>query len=464
MPERLPPHSLDTEAAVLSALLLHPDAIAEVEPVVSPADFYASANRTIAETIWALDAAGDPVDVSTVAHRLHVHGKLDAVGGAPYLGQIIDATPAVAHVEAHARIVADLAAVRRVQAACATVRAGGFGDLADVPTWLASAERQLGEALDRREVAETQATVSEAAAAEYTELSKRDAPRDIVGLPTGIPGLDRTLRGLQDGNLYIDAARPGVGKTALAGQIALHVAPRLAREGRAVFFASLEMPRGQLMQRLLTQQSGVSHDAVVTRRIAGSDWGPLANAVEQIGAMPIVLDDRSGIGPHQLRSAVRRGMRRLPGNPRPGLVIVDYLQLMATPGGRGRNQTREDEVAGFSRALATMAKEWSCPVLALSQLNRDSTKTGRRPQLSDLRESGAIEQDAYAVLFLHALDDGGARELIVAKHRNGDTGIVRARYMGEVLRLREEEREPEPDHAGGIGWDGYEDHSEERYG
>jgi len=435
-----PPHDLDAEAAVLSTLLLYPESLADVEPVCTPSEFYSTANRRVAEALWALDEAGESIDVATVAHRLRDSGHLDQVGGTPYLAQLSDATPSVAHVETHARIVSDLARVRAVQAVCAQVRAEAYGELGDVSEWIAGAEKRLLDATESRETGDTQTTIRDGVAIEHERLREPGGAADMLGLPTGIPGLDRILGGLLDGCQYVLAARPGVGKTALASQIVCHAAPTLAESGRAAFFASLEMPREQLVQRCLAQQSGVSLSAIRFKRIGPEDWQPLATAMSDFEHMPLVIDDKPAQGPHQIKSALRRAMRRLPGTPAPGLIVVDYLQLMTTPGGRGK-RSREEEVASFSGALLSLAKEYRCPVIALSQLNRETSRQKRRPTLSDLRESGAIEQDAYGVIFLHKPDDEGLeREIVVAKHRNGSEGIVDARLMGDCVRLYEKEQ------------------------
>lgn len=458
---RVPPHDLDAEAAVLSACLLSTDAFDQVHDALQPGHFYSDANRKIFEAVTELQTSGRPVDVVSVATWLRDRERLQQVGGTPYLAQLTDATPAVAHVEAHARTVREKWRVRQLIATCQKFAAEGYGDCGDVQEFIDKAEQAV---FDIARVPESTAVrpVREAIHGAFDILvaaSKRG--EGITGIPTGFDRLDRKCAGLHKGDLYIVAGRPGMGKTSFVLNIAVNVAsPRRVstagtlgadeeRPGWGVGFFSLEMPREQLASRLLSVEARVDVSRIRSGSIRHEDWNKLTDAAARVGRLPIWLDDTPALGLLDLRAKIRRLKAELgrPSGDRPdaqelGLVVVDYLQLMQ---GRRDAASREQEISELSRGLKQLAKEMQVPVIALSQLNRSvetRTTKDKRPQLSDLRESGAIEQDADTILFIYRDEyyfpespDRGVAEIIISKQRNGPTGTVKVRFSPEFTRF-----------------------------
>jgi replicative DNA helicase len=462
---RIPPHDLDAEASVLSAVLLSTEAFDEVSDLLLAEHFYSDANRRIFECITELQSAGRPVDVVTVATWLRDHERLQQVGGTPYLAQLTDSIPAVAHVNAHARVVREKWRVRKLIATCQRFAAEGYSGVGEVQEFIDEAEQAV---FDIARVPETTAVrpVREAIHGAFDILvaaSKRG--EGITGVPTGFDRLDRKCAGLHKGDLYIVAGRPGMGKTAFVLNIAVNVAsPRrvkgsdpndplgsgdVEQPGWGVGFFSLEMPREQLASRLLAVEARVDVSRLRSGNIKHEDWNKLTDAAARIGRLPIWLDDTPALGLLDLRAKIRRlkaDISRKSGDGPDaqdlGLVVIDYLQLMQ---GRRDAASREQEISELSRGLKQLAKEMSVPVIALSQLNRSvetRTTKDKRPQLSDLRESGAIEQDADAIMFIYRDEyyfqespDRGIAEIILAKQRNGPTGTVKVRFTPEFTRF-----------------------------
>jgi replicative DNA helicase len=461
---RIPPHDLDAEAAVLSAILLSSDAFDEVSDLLLSEHFYSDANRRIYECIIELQTGGRPVDVVTVATWLRDHERLQQVGGTPYLAQLTDSIPAVAHVGAHARVVREKWRVRRLISTCQRFAAEGYGGVGEVQEFIDQAEQAI---FDIARVPENTAVrpVREAIHGAFDILvaaSKRG--EGITGVPTGFDRLDRKIAGLHKGDLYIVAGRPGMGKTAFVLNIAVSVAsPRRVRQvdadalgnaeieqpGWGVGFFSLEMPREQLASRLLAVEARVDVSRLRSGNIKHEDWNKLTDAAARIGRLPIWLDDTPALGLLELRAKIRRLKAEIshrgadsPDAQDLGLVVVDYLQLMQ---GRRDAASREQEISELSRGLKQLAKEMGVPVIALSQLNRSvetRTTKDKRPQLSDLRESGAIEQDADTIIFIYRDEyyfqespDRGVAEIIIAKQRNGPTGTVKVRFTPEFTRF-----------------------------
>lgn len=458
---RVPPHDLDAEAAVLSACLLSTEAFDQVHDLLQPGHFYSDANRRVFEAVIELQTSGRPVDVVSVATWLRDRERLQQVGGTPYLAQLTDATPAVAHVEAHARTVREKWRVRQLIATCQKFAAEGYGDCGDVQAFIDQAEQAV---FDIARVPESTAVrpVREAIHGAFDLLvaaSKRG--EGITGIPTGFDRLDRKCAGLHKGDLYIVAGRPGMGKTSFVLNIAVNVAsPRRVstagtlgadeeRPGWGVGFFSLEMPREQLASRLLSVEARVDVSRIRSGSIRHEDWNKLTDAAARVGRLPIWLDDTPALGLLDLRAKIRRLKAELgrssgdrPDAQELGLVVVDYLQLMQ---GRRDAASREQEISELSRGLKQLAKEMQVPVIALSQLNRSvetRTTKDKRPQLSDLRESGAIEQDADTILFIYRDEyyfpespDRGIAEIIISKQRNGPTGTVKVRFSPEFTRF-----------------------------
>jgi len=476
---RVPPHDLDAEAAVLSAILLQPESFDEVAEILKPEHFYSDANRRVYEAIFELQRMQRAVDVVSVASFLRDKNRLQQIGGTAYLAQLTDATPFVANIETHARLIREKWRLRQVIAVCQTVAAEGYGDCGETQPFIDKAEQRLFE-IARIPEASTIVSLREAVREAFhilTEATKRGG--GITGIPTGFTQLDRMCAGLHSGDLYIVAGRPGMGKTSFVLNLALNIAhatagsdnpsdsefgePPSDEPGFAVAFFSLEMPKEQLAARLLASEARVSMGDIRKGTIRRDDWSKLTEAAARLSASPIWLDDTPGLGLMDLRAKVRRLQAEISRNARDGrpsaqklgLVAVDYLQLMQ---GRRDAGSREQEISELSRGLKHLAKELQVPVIALSQLNR-SVETrnlkDKRPQLSDLRESGAIEQDADAILFIYRDDyynmnseEPGIAEVIIAKQRNGPTGVLKTRFTKEFTRFDNLEQDEYYDELG----------------
>jgi replicative DNA helicase len=475
---RVPPHDLGAEAAVLSAVLLDRDAFDEVAEILKPEHFYSDANRRIYEAIFELERLQRAVDVVSVASFLKDKNRLQQVGGTAYLAQLTDATPYVANVETHARLIREKWRLRQVIAVCQHVAAEGYGDCGETQPFIDKAEQKIFE-IARTPEASTVVALRDAVREAFhilTEATKRGG--GITGIPSGFSQLDRMCAGLHSGDLYIVAGRPGMGKTSFVLNIAINVARATAaasapddevftetatdEPGYAVAFFSLEMPKEQLAARLLASEARVNMGDIRKGTIRREDWSRLTEAAARLSAMPIWLDDTPGLTLMDLRAKVRRLQAEInrsaghaPGTKKLGLVAIDYLQLMQ---GRREAGSREQEISELSRGLKHLAKELQVPVMALSQLNR-SVETrnlkDKRPQLSDLRESGAIEQDADAIMFIYRDDyynqnseEPGVAEVIVAKQRNGPTGVVKTRFVKEYTRFDNLEQDEYYDELG----------------
>jgi len=456
----VPPHDLDAEAAVLSAVMLAQEAFDRVAEFLRPEHFYSGANQRIFEAVLALQNDSHPVDVITVAGWLRDRGLLQQIGGTPYLAQLTDAIPTIAHVETHGRAVQSKFRLRRLIGTCQDFAAVGYGDCGDVQGFIDQAEQAI---FDLARTSEGSSVVSlkqaiHGAFGILSEAAKRGG--GITGFATGFHDLDKMTSGLHPGDLYIVAARPGMGKTSFVLNLAAQLAEprRVAAEGSTettealgsgVVFFSLEMPREQLASRLLASDAGVDVSKIRSGNIGKEDWINLTESASKLGHLPLWLDDTPAIGLLDVRARVRRLQAEIsrrgsdgPKAQRLGLVAIDYLQLMS---GRPGAQSREQEISELSRGLKQLAKEMQVAVIALSQLNRSvetRTTKDKRPQLSDLRESGAIEQDADCILFIYRDDyynaestEPNTAELIVAKQRNGPTGKVMLHFNKACTRF-----------------------------
>ena len=457
---RVPPHDLDAEGAVLSAVLLSPTSFDEVQEFLSADHFYSDANRRVFEAIFELHERGTPIDGVTVASYLKSRERLQQIGGTAYLAQLTNATPSVANVVAHARTVREKWRLRQVIGHCQRVAAEGYGDCGEVQEFIDGAEQVLFD-IGRIPESSTVRPITDAIRTAFdliTEAQRRGG--DVTGVPTGFIDLDRKTSGMHPGELYVIAGRPGMGKTAFVLNLAVNAArshqveveggveASVEEPGWGVGFFSLEMPTEQLAARLLASESRVDVSKIRNGNLTEQDWNQLTEGASLLSRLPIWLDDTPALTLLDLRAKVRRlkaelereGGRRAKGL---GLIVIDYLQLMQ---GRKDAGSREQEISELSRGLKGLSKEMGVPVIALSQLNRAvetrSTKD-KRPQLSDLRESGAIEQDADAILFIYRehyyqKDDDQAKgkaEVIIAKQRNGPTGTVEVRFSDEFARF-----------------------------
>lgn len=442
MVDRLPPHDLDAERAVISASVLSAEALDDAKGTLpDPADFYDRGHQAIWRAILQLDDEGAVIDLVTVARRLRDSGDIDKAGGTPGLATIINETPAVAHVETHARIVADLALQRRVVAHLAQFQIEGHQGQPSPTAWAQRVAEGLQDAIEDR-AAPDAPSFSEILQRLTKDINaRRQGVRAAEAVPTGLPALDRKLSGgLFRGNLYIAAGRPGMGKTSYGLERCDAVA---ATQRRAAIFCGLEMPVEQVAARLISMRSGVPVNRIQGAKLNDEELQSVTDATQLASRLPIGLEDCDGMTVGGIRTAIRRRMRKLRktfGEDLDlGLVVVDYMQLVRPPRLSGR--TRENEVSEVSAGFKTLAKQLKCPVLVLSQLNRELEKRpNKRPVMSDLRESGSLEQDAYAIMFLYrdsyywddekkaaekAKGEADVCEIIVAKHRNGETGTVK---------------------------------------
>lgn len=430
----VPPNALEAESAVLSAVLLSADALDDVADLLKPEHWYSDANRVVWDGVLSVMRAGQAVDVVTVANALRNRGDFGRCGGARYLAELVDATPYVANVRDHAKVVRDRWVTRACIAAAHKIAASGYA-ADDAGAYLDQSEQALF-ALTATDTSDDPIMLGDSlqvAAKHRAEIASGD--RELLGITTGLSALDARLGGLQRGDLTILAARPGMGKSAAALGMAL-----ASSVYGWVSFHSLEMPHEQLANRFEAQRANLDLARLRRADLHDHEWSKLTAADESLSGLPILIDDSDGINLFQLRRTLRRVKRRaLNADSELALVIVDYLQLMS-PVGRERGRSREQEVSEISRGLKAIAKQLNVPVLALSQLSRKvEDRGGRRPQLSDLRESGALEQDADNVLFLYRSgyyieqegkddDTGGVSEVIVAKQRNGPTGVVKVQW------------------------------------
>ncbi|MDA3936137.1 MAG: replicative DNA helicase [Actinomycetota bacterium] len=425
--ERVPPHNLEAEQALLGSMFLSADAAEEIMNKVKADDLYRPAHQLIFKAMEDLSSHGQPIDHVSVADRLETSKELDRAGGKPYLLDITGAVPTSANALRYAEIVTRTSMLRRLIGAATEIVAMGFDAPDDLDQVVEDAERAIFHVTQQR-VESNFKKIDDLLTTGFNELEALSVRGDhIVGVPTGYTDLDKLLSGLHPSDLIILAARPAVGKTALA----LNIAVNAAKSGASVAVFSLEMSAEQLTQRLLCSEARINAQDVRTGHVQSSDWSAIHQAMGRLGGLDFYVDDTPAISILEVRAKARRQLR----GKEKGLIIVDYLQLMQPQSRRSEN--RQTEIAEISRGLKILAKDLHMPVLALSQLSRAvEQRAGKRPMLSDLRESGAIEQDADVVMFIDRNtdprgeedDEGrpakGTAEIIVAKHRNGPIGNV----------------------------------------
>ena len=429
---RVPPHSIEAEQSVLGGLMLDNDSWLQVSERLGVKDFYRRDHATIFRGIEALANDGKPYDIVTLAEWLESNALLEANGGIQYLAQLADNTPTAANIAAYADIVRDRAVLRALIRAGTDIAESGFrtegrttNDLIDqAERWVFEiAERESRGRRGFRPIKELLVSALD----RIDLLFQRDNP--ITGVATGFHDLDGMTSGLQPSDLIIVAGRPSMGKTAFAINIAQHAA---TKSELPVAIFSMEMPSEQIAMRMLSSLGRIDQHKVRTGKLADDDWPRLTHAVGILSEVKLFIDDTPALTPGDLRARCRR-LAREHGL---GLVVVDYLQLMHVP---GTNENRATEISEISRSLKALAKELSVPVIALSQLNRSLEQRGdKRPVMSDLRESGAIEQDADLIMFIYRDEvynedspDKGVAEIIIAKQRNGPIGNKKLRFFGE---------------------------------
>ncbi len=436
---KVPPQAVDFEESVLGALMLEKDAILQVSEILKPEYFYKEEHGKIYSAIFRLSSDHKPIDINTVAQQLKIDKKLDEVGGPSYLIYLTNRIASTAHIEYHARIIAQKYTQRELIRIGAEMQKNGFEDVDDVSDMLNQAEKSLFELTEgnvKKEVSSIQQVIKDAYE-QLQEASKRDD--GLSGVPSGFTYLDRLTMGWQKSDLVIIAARPAMGKTAFV----LSMARNMAVDHKipvAVF--SLEMSSVQLVNRIISSEAEIGSTKLKTGKLEQKEWENLDNKLRVLENAPMFIDDTPALSITEFRSKIRR----LKQTQNIQIAIIDYLQLM-TAG--GNQQSREQEVSTISRSLKAIAKEVNIPIIALSQLSRQVEQRGgdKRPQLSDLRESGAIEQDADMVIFIHRPEYYGLKqdeagnsligvaEIIVAKHRNGAVDDVRLQFKSEFTRF-----------------------------
>ncbi|MBM4280553.1 MAG: replicative DNA helicase [Deltaproteobacteria bacterium] len=436
---RTPPHALDAERAVLGALLLEPSAFSTViDEVLLPEHFYRPHHGTIFRAIADLHHAGEQIDTLTVVDELLKKGQLDAVGGAAAISQLEALLPTAAHVGSYARLVREKAVLRQLIENATNVVQSAYAQNKRVEDILDEAERtilEISQGTSKRSIVPMRVLVKRATDQLEQAINNR---AEVTGLATGFKRLDYMTSGLQPGDLIIVAARPSMGKTAFTLNVAGNVATRLTKP---VMFFSLEMGAEQLVQRLLGAEARVDISNLRRGRIQQADYSRLAEAVGRLSDAPVFIDETPSISVTEMRNKCRRQMHETGLS----LVMVDYLQLMTGPAGY---DNKAAEVGEISKGLKTLARELGVPVVALSQLNRSvESRNDKRPMMSDLRESGAIEQDADIIMFLYREeyylkdktpeDRVGVAELIIAKHRNGAVGTVDLRFLNNITRFED---------------------------
>ncbi len=437
---RIPPHSIEAESSVLGGLLLDNGAWDRVGDVVKESDFYRYEHRLIFAAVAVLVNAAKPADVITVFEQLQSQGRADEAGGLAYLNSLAQYVPSAANIRRYAEIVRERAILRKLVSVSDEIATNAFNPQGRaVAQILDEAEQKIfniGEEGSRMKqgfqgldslVVDLLDRVQEMA----------DNPNDVTGVPTGFIDLDRMTAGLQAGDLVVLAARPSMGKTAFAINIAEHVA---LNEGLPVAVFSMEMGAAQLAVRIVGSIGRINQGHLRTGKLTDDEWPRLTEAIEKLRTVSLHIDETPGLTPSELRANARRLARQC---GKLGLIVVDYLQLMSGSGG-GADENRATELGEISRGRKMLAKELQCPVIALSQLNRSvEQRTDKRPMMSDLRESGAIEQDADIIMFIYrdeyytkdACKEPGVAEIIIGKQRNGPTGTVKLAFLNALTRF-----------------------------
>jgi replicative DNA helicase len=432
---KVPPQNLEAESSVLGGILLENEAVNLVLELLRAEDFYRESHRKIFRAMIELSDRNEPVDLITLSEFLKGRGDLEAVGGTAYLASLADFVPTAANISFYARIVREKSILRSLISTATDIATRGYEEQGNVEEFLDAAEKVIFD-ISEKKIKASFIAVGDMIKDTLKTVEKLYERKEMVtGVPTGYEDLDRLTAGLQPADLVIVAGRPSMGKTAFSLNIATNAA--FAGIGAAVF--SLEMAKEQLVLRLLCSEARVNNSKVRSGYLSERDFPKLANAAGRLHEAPIYIDDTPAISVLELRAKARRLIRDR--SKKVGLIVIDYLQLMR---GMGNASNREQEISEISRSLKALAKELNVPVIAISQLNRRVEDRGdRRPMMSDLRESGAIEQDADVIMFIYRdevynkNDDSlkGVAEIIVAKQRNGPTDTVKLTFLNEFTRF-----------------------------
>lgn len=431
---RIPPQNIEAEQSVLGAMLLDKEALSNVAEIISSQDFYRDDHKEIFEAIMDLYERAEPIDLITVSEQLKARGSLDGIGGLEYLTNLANAVPTTANAKHYAKIVEEKSILRRLIRVSSEIVNMSYEASEEVSYVLDKAEKNIFDVLQKRN-AQGFSPIKEVLIDTFNRLEELYNNKGFVtGIATGFTDLDYKTSGLQNSDLILIAARPAMGKTSFV----LNIAQYAAIHGKVpVAIFSLEMSKDQLVNRMLCSEAMVDSQKIRTGKLEDSDWQKVARALGPLSEAPIYIDDTPGVTAMEIRAKCRR----LKIEKNLGLVVIDYLQLMQ---GRSRgNDSRQQEISEISRSLKILAKEINVPVLTLSQLSRaPEQRTDHRPILSDLRESGAIEQDADIVMFLYRDDyynpdteKKNIAEAIIAKHRNGSTGTVELAWLGQYTKF-----------------------------
>ncbi|MFJ5547095.1 replicative DNA helicase [Streptomyces sp. NPDC093225] len=433
--ERVPPQDLDAEQSVLGGMLLSKDAIADVVEILKGPDFYRPSHETIYQAILDLYAKGEPADPITVGAELTKRGEITKIGGAAYLHTLVQSVPTAANAEYYAEIVHERAVLRRLVSAGTKITQMGYAADGDVDEIVNKAQAEIYAVTEQRTSEDylPLGDIMEGALDEIEAIGSRSG--QMSGVPTGFTDLDSLTNGLHPGQMIVIAARPAMGKSTLALDFAR--AASIKNNLPSVIF-SLEMGRNEIAMRLLSAEARVALHHMRSGTMTDDDWTRLARRMPDVSAAPLYIDDSPNLSMMEIRAKCRRLKQRQDLS----LVVIDYLQLMQSGGAR-RPESRQQEVSDMSRNLKLLAKELEVPVIALSQLNRGpEQRTDKKPMVSDLRESGSIEQDADMVILLHREDAyekesprAGEADLIVAKHRNGPTATITVAFQGHYSRF-----------------------------
>lgn len=438
----IPPHNQEIEQLVLGALLLEKNAFPEVEEILQPECFYTPSNRIIYEAVLSLAHSGDPIDIQTVIERLRLQGKLKNAGGQAYIATLVSVVNSTAHLDIHARILYDKMVQRQLISFGNEIIQNAHDEEKTVVDTMQAAEERLFEITQGANKDDVQ-SVRELLSGSLEDIQKAAEQKEgLSGVSTGFPDVDQITSGWQKSDLVIIAARPAMGKTAFV----LSMARTMAVDyGTPIAIFSLEMSKSQLMTRLIVNHTEIPNDNIKRGRLNKEQMQQLTSGLGRLETAPIFIDDNAGLTIFDLRSKARR----LVSTHQIKVILIDYLQLMTAGGGLNKNANREQEVSTISRSLKQLARELGITIIALSQLNRSvEQREGKQPQLSDLRESGAIEQDADMVCFIHRPEyygitentDGrslkGLAEFIIAKHRNGPTGTIYLQFQSDVIKFK----------------------------
>lgn len=442
--ERVPPQNIEAEQAVLGAMLIDKEAISKVSEILTSTDFYRESHRVIFNAMLELYNKNEAVDMVTVTEILKRDNKLEDIGGIAYITSLANAVLTAANIKFHADIVAEKSVLRQLVRVSTEIAAMGYEGNEDIGTMLDTAESRILEISNRKKKADF-TPIYDVLMESVQNIEKLLTNKGgLTGLPTGFTDLDKLTSGLQASDFIILAARPSMGKTALALNIVQNVALRAHKkvggEPRSVAFFSLEMSKEQLVNRMLCAEAGIDSQRLRIGEMGDKDWNSLWTACDAMSKAKIYIDDTAGITAMDMRSRARR----LKAEHGLDLIIVDYLQLMQGSGRRNNSGDRQQEVSEISRSLKALARELNVPVLALSQLSRGvEARQVKRPMLSDLRESGSLEQDADIVAFLYREDyynpntENKHTELIIAKHRNGPVETVNLFFYKQFTKFRD---------------------------